>query len=103
MNRTITETVEFMRFHANLPLSFWAEAVSTAVYLRNRSPTSILKDITLFEAWFKIKPDVSNLNVFGCKAFVHVPDQQRKNWTKCRFHVYLLDIPTIAKGINCSI
>ena len=57
MNRTIMETVRSMLFHANLPLSFWAEAMSTAVYLRNRSPTSIFKDITPFEAWFKIKPE----------------------------------------------
>ena len=39
-NRTLFETVRSMLHHANLPSKFWAEAVSTAVYLRNRSPTT---------------------------------------------------------------
>ena len=67
-NRTIMETVRSMLYHAHLPLSFWGEAVSTAVYLKNRSQTSCLKDITPFECWFNEKPDVSNINVFGCKT-----------------------------------
>ena len=49
MNRTIMETTRSMLHHAELPLSFWAEAVSTAVYLRNRSPTSYLKEMTPYE------------------------------------------------------
>ena len=30
--------------------SFWAEALSTYAYLRNRSPTKVLNDITPYEA-----------------------------------------------------
>ena len=60
--------------HAKVPLKFWAEAVNTAVYLHNRSPTSALKDKTPFECWFGEKPDVSNLRVFGCMCFVHTPE-----------------------------
>ena len=66
MNRTIMETTRSMLHHAELPLSFWAEAVSTAVYLRNRSPTSYLKEMTPYERWYGSKADVSNLKVFGC-------------------------------------
>ena len=40
MNRTIMETVRCMIHNAELALSFWAEAVATAVYVRNRSPTA---------------------------------------------------------------
>ena len=47
---------------AGLPLSFWAEAVNTAVYLRNRSPMSSLKDSTPYEYWHNEKPDISHLN-----------------------------------------
>ena len=49
MNRTIMETVHSLIHSAGLPLSFWAEAVNTTVYLRNRSPTSSLKDSTPYE------------------------------------------------------
>ena len=38
-NRTIVERARCMIFEAGLQKQFWAEAVSTAVYLINRSPT----------------------------------------------------------------
>lgn len=38
-NRTIGEMARSMLVHSGLPEALWAEAVSTAVYLRNRSPT----------------------------------------------------------------
>ena len=44
MNRTLVETMHSMLIDAKLPHAFWAEAISTAVYLRNRSPTTVLED-----------------------------------------------------------
>ena len=48
-NRTIMEKARSMLHQAKLPLEFWAEACSTAVYLLNRSPTTALKNETPFE------------------------------------------------------
>ena len=39
LNRTLVESSSSMLLDANLPQRFWAEAVSTATYLRNRCPT----------------------------------------------------------------
>ena len=78
LNRTIIEAVRSMIFHADVPLFLWAEAVSTAVYVHNRSPTSALDNKTPYECWYGEKPDVSNLRVFGCVAYYHVPAGQRK-------------------------
>ena len=39
MNRTIVEKIRCMLRMANLPKSFWGEAVVTACYLINRSPS----------------------------------------------------------------
>ena len=39
MNQTIVEKVRCMLKLAKLPKSFWGEAVNTAVYLINRSPS----------------------------------------------------------------
>jgi hypothetical protein len=63
---------------ADLPQSFWAEAISTAAYLVNRSPTSTLKKISLFEAWHKKKPNISHLKIFGADAYVHVLPKARQ-------------------------
>ena len=40
MNRTLLECARSVLFHAKMPLHFWADAVNTAAYLRNRSPTT---------------------------------------------------------------
>lgn len=67
-NRTIVEMVRCMLMSSNLPESLWGEAVNMAVYLRNRSPTKILKAVTPYEAWAGKKPAVDHFIVFGCKA-----------------------------------
>eukprot|EP00111_Clytia_hemisphaerica_P018040 TCONS_00053381-protein len=78
MNRTLLETARSMLHHAQKPIKFWAEAISTACYVQNRSPTAFLKETTPYEIWHRKKPDVSNMKVFGCKSYVHVPDTKRK-------------------------
>ena len=77
MNRTVMESARAMMSHSNLPNQFWAEAVNTSVYIRNRCPTSALDGVTPYECLFKQKPDVGNLHVFGCVSYVHIPDDQR--------------------------
>ena len=79
MNRTLLETARSMMAHAGLPGKYWAEAVETASYIRNRTPTSALDgNKTPLEAWSGRKPNVSNMKVFGCIAYAHVPDTQRQ-------------------------
>ena len=65
--------------HAGLSNIFWAEAISAASYVRNRLPTSALKEgETPYERWHGRKPDVSHFRVFGCMAYAHVPDCERR-------------------------
>ena len=77
MNRTLVESVRSMLADAHLPHKFWAEALSTAVYLRNRSPTKAVSHKTPYEAWMAKKPSFSHLWVFGCKPYAHVPKDER--------------------------
>jgi len=51
-----------------LPKSFWAEALATAVYLWNRSPTRAVEGKTPFEVLFGVKPKVGHLRVLGVLA-----------------------------------
>ena len=51
MNRTLVEMARSMLIGANMTQRFWAEAISTAAYLRNRSPTKAIQGITPYEAW----------------------------------------------------
>lgn len=80
INRTLVEKARSMLIDAHLPRNLWGEAVIASTYLTNRSPTVVLKDKTPFEMWFSRKPDISNLRVFGSRAFAHIPDVQRKKF-----------------------
>ena len=85
INRTLVETVHSMLSDANLPKKFWAEALSTAVHLRNRSPTKAVQGETPFEALTNERPDVSHLKVFGCLCYSHVTKDERQKFdTKVR-------------------
>ncbi|KAJ4754257.1 polyprotein [Rhynchospora pubera] len=77
-NRTIVEMARSMLKTKGLPNLFWAEAVATAVYLLNLSPTKAVMNKTPFEAWFERKPAIGHLKVFGCIAYTLVNSQSRK-------------------------
>lgn len=62
---------------ANLPSNLWGEAIMAATYLLNRSPTSALRSTTPCEMYYGRKPNISNLRVWGCKAYVHKPKELR--------------------------
>ncbi|KAK3735648.1 hypothetical protein QZH41_001075 [Actinostola sp. cb2023] len=95
LNRTLVESVRSMLVQAKLPQKFWVEALNTAVYLHNRSPTRSLEGLTPYEAWTGSKPDVSNLKCFGCTAYAHIPKDERKKLDpkarKCVFLGYGTD------------
>ncbi|CAB3985451.1 Retrovirus-related Pol poly from transposon TNT 1-94 [Paramuricea clavata] len=92
MNRTIQETAQSMIHNAGLDMKFWAEAVCTAVIVRNHCPTVAVDNITPYECFNGKKPVMSNFKVFGCKAYMHVPKETRKKWDsktkKCIFVGY---------------
>jgi len=85
----------------NLPNYFWAEAVATAIYIMNRTPTVGVHGMTLEEKFTGKKPDVSHLKVFGCIAYIHVPDEKRSKLDpkakKCIFIGYSSE----QKGYRC--
>ena len=77
MNRTLVESLRSMLSDAKLPHKFWAEALATAVYLRNRSPIKPVTGMTPFEAWTGKKPNVKHLQIFGCTVYAHIPKDER--------------------------
>ena len=67
----------------NISKGFCAEAINTAVYLKNISPSKSLDLQTPFEVFHGYKLQASHLRVFGCKDFAHVPkDERRKHDAK---------------------
>ena len=103
MGRTLMEMARSMLYHANLPQKFWAEAISTAAYLRNRCPTSSFKGATPYERWFGVKPDVEHLRVFGCNVYVHIPDEKRRKLDAKAVEGVFVGYPAGQKGYKIFI
>jgi len=78
-NRTLVEAILSMLSYANLPKVFWGEALLTANYLQNRSPTKAINvNKTPYEIWFGRQANLSYLNFFGSQAHVLVQKEIRK-------------------------
>ena len=74
--RTISERGDAMRHEMDLPAAYWEFANATAAYLRNRG---VVKDMTKspWELWRNQKPKARHLRVFGCPAWVLIPEEKR--------------------------
>jgi transposase InsO family protein len=68
-NQTVVGMARALLKQRGMPAVFWGEAVVTAVYILNRSPTKALNGKTSYEAWHGRKPTASHLWVFGCLTF----------------------------------
>lgn len=77
LNRTLMDKVRCMLQHSGLCQQYWGEAVMTAVYLKNRSPSDALAGRIPEEVWTGSSVDLSHLRVFGCIAYSRIPVQKR--------------------------
>jgi len=68
-NRTLVEMSRCLLLQSGLRPSFWAEAVSTANYIRNRCPTKALDGRTPYEARYGRAPNVAYFREFGCETY----------------------------------
>ena len=68
-NRTFMNMVRSMMCTSGLPHFLWGEALKTANYLSNRTPSkSVSATKTPFELWKNRKPSIYHTHVWGCKA-----------------------------------
>jgi transposase InsO family protein len=77
-NRSIEETVKALMNNQGLSMYLWGEATMTIIYVQNRSPHHISKDMTPKEAFSGKKPNVEHLRIFGCHVYIHIPRDKRK-------------------------
>ena len=88
LNRTLVESAHSMLLDAKLPHEFWAEAISTASYLRNRCPTKVVDGMTPYEAWHSSKPMVKHLRVLDVMHMHMFRRTSEVNWTRNRESVF---------------
>lgn len=76
-NRTIIEKARSILEGSHLPKPYWGEAVNTAIYLKNRSPTPGLRNKIPEELWTGEKVNPSQLRVFCCEAHIFIPKDKK--------------------------
>jgi len=64
---------------SDLPRNLWPFAVQYTQEIVNRLPTQVLsKNKTSYKAFYLKKPLVKYLQIFGCQAYVYVPDNKQE-------------------------
>jgi transposase InsO family protein len=69
-NRTLFDMVRSMMAQANLPISFWGDALLTAAYILNRVPSKSVSS-TPYELWNGVKPNLGYFHPWGCASYIH--------------------------------
>ncbi|KAH9687838.1 hypothetical protein KPL70_014918 [Citrus sinensis] len=105
MNRTLIDKVRCMLIHSKLPMSLWAEALDTACFIVNKSPSSGINFRTPYELWSGKPADYSHLRIFGCPAYAHVKQGKLEPKAfKCVFLGYpaAIENQTIERESGCD-
>ncbi|BBN68727.1 hypothetical protein Prudu_550S000600, partial [Prunus dulcis] len=104
-NRHLLEVVRASLFDAQMPRSFWGEAVCSAAYLINRVPSSVLNFQTPLQALrqFCALHSTPNLEprVFGCVTFVHLYTHQRNKLEPRALKCVFIGYAQHQKGYRC--
>ncbi|CAL9009279.1 unnamed protein product [Prunus brigantina] len=104
-NRHLLEVVRASLFDAQMPRSFWGEAVCSAVYLINRVPSSVLNFQTPLQALRQLCALHSTPNleprVFGCVTFVHLYTHQRNKLEPRALKCVFIGYAQHQKGYRC--
>jgi len=68
----------------SLPTSLWSHAIHHAAWIKNQVFThSLDSNITPYQAYFKRKPSLTTLQLFGCKAYMHTLKVDQSKFTEC--------------------
>ena len=97
-HRHILDTARALRFHAKLPLKFWGDCVTTATYLINRVPSTVLQNKTPYEVLLKKKPVYDHLRVFGCFVVASNPSRTADKFDPRGVPCVFLAYPSNQKG-----
>lgn len=87
--------------HASMPLKFWDEAFTTAVYLINRTPLKVINFETPLDRLFNLPPDYSLVRTFGCACWPNLQPYNARKLAFCSQQCVFLGYSTLHKGFKC--
>lgn len=100
-HRHIVETGLAMMFNANVPTSYWVEAVTSAVFIINRMPSSVLKEKSPFELLYHQVPDYRIFRVFGCRVYPYLRHHALHKLAPRSIPCIFIGYSSTHKGFRC--
>lgn len=81
--KTLATMKDSLLIDSDLPNDFWAEAMETANYLRNRLPTKSRShgELVPEDEWTNRKQNLSHVRIFGSLVLVDIPNEKRSKRT----------------------
>lgn len=101
MIRTINNAVRTLLFQAQLPNSFWVEALHTAVHVLNLLPSKAISNETPFSKLFQKPTSYTHLKVFGCLCYPNQNHPHTKKLSPRSSRCILLGYPSSHSGYRC--
>ena len=96
-NRTLLNMVRCMMCTTGLPKFLWGEALKTANYICNRTPSKAIEK-TSFELWCGRKPSLHHCHVWGCHAEARVYNPNLSKLDSKSISCYFIGYPEKSKG-----
>jgi len=92
---TLSDKAEYMRFRACIPQSWWNFSYNQACHVYNCTSQMWLNWYTPYEILEEEKPCIEHLQVFGCGAYVHIPQAVWKDklCPKSELMIYIGIVP----------
>ena len=71
---TVMDKSEAMHHEACIPESWWEFSIAHATHVYNHTPLRHHNWQIPFEVLHRSQPDIAHLHVFGCAAYMHLPE-----------------------------
>ncbi|UYV74187.1 hypothetical protein LAZ67_11002345 [Cordylochernes scorpioides] len=97
MNQTLLNTARCILLESGIPKSFWADAVNTACYLRNKCSSKAIGKKIPEEMWTERPVKIEHTRVFGCQTWAY-NDQRRSKFDSRSRECVLIGYPEGVKG-----
>nr|GEV37973.1 hypothetical protein [Tanacetum cinerariifolium] len=101
-NRTLVEAARTMFSASQLPLFFWAEAITTACYAQNRSIIILTHGKKPYHIINDRKPSIKHLYIFGCICYITRDGENLDKMKEKGDQCILVGYSTHSKGYQAS-
>ena len=104
-NKKLMEVVRASLFGMNVPRSYWGEAMKSAAYLINRTPSRVIEFQNPYQKLYQLLSISSMPNleprVFRCTTYVHISKPQRSKLDPRARNCILVGYAEFQKGYRC--